>query len=74
MDAVLRLQEEGLFNKKLVTIVCRMLKVHVQVHIEGKCSYTEENLLAILKHLLIIAPVTINGEELYFLPSILPTI
>ena len=70
MEAVLRLREEGLFDKKLVAIVCHSYRVHV----EGKCSYTVEDFLSILKCLLIVAQVTIDGEKLYFLPSILPTI
>ena len=43
-----------------------------RVNVDGKCKYTLDDFLAILKHLLIIAPVTIDGEELFFIPSILP--
>ena len=70
MEAVLLLRKKGLLNKSLVTIVCRTFRVHIK----GKCKYTEEDFLAILMHLLIIASVTIDGEELYFLPSVLPSI
>ena len=44
-----------------------------RVNEEGKCSYSVDDFLAILQHLLIIAPVCIDGEELFFIPSILPT-
>ena len=44
-----------------------------RVNVKDKCSYTVEDFLAILKHLLIVAPVTIDGKKLFFLPSILPT-
>ena len=66
---VLRLRDQGLFNKKLVDIVCSKYRVNE----EGKCSYSVDDFLAILQHLLIIAPVCIDGEELFFIPSILPT-
>ena len=66
---VLRLREQGLFNKKLVDIVCSKYRVNE----EGKCSYSVDDFLSILQHLLIIAPVCIDGEELFFIPSILPT-
>ena len=70
MAAVRRLRNEGFFNKFLVALMCHEFRVGI----EGKCSYTEDDFIAILKHLLIVAPVTINGEEHYFLPSILPTV
>ena len=63
------LREQGLFNKKLVDIVCSKYRVNE----EGKCSYSVDDFLSILQHLLIIAPVCIDGEELFFIPSILPT-
>ena len=66
---VLRLREQGLFNKKLVDIVCSKYRVKE----EGKCSYSVDDFLSILQHLLITAPVCIDGEELFFIPSILPT-
>ena len=66
---VLRLRDQGLFDKKLVDIVCSKYRVNE----EGKCSYSVDDFLAILQHLLIIAPVCIDGEELFFIPSILPT-
>ena len=69
MALVLRLRDQGLFNKKLVHIVC----LEYRVNEEGKCSYSVDDFLAILQHLLIIAPVCIDREELYFIPSILPT-
>ena len=40
---------------------------------EGKCSYSVNDFLSILQHLLIIAPVCIDSEDLFFIPSILPT-
>ena len=63
------LRDRGLFNKKLVDIVCSKYRVNE----EGKCSYSVDDFLSILQHLLIIAPVRIDGEELFFIPSILPT-
>ena len=69
MPLVRRLREQGLFNKKLVDIVCSKYRVND----EGKCSYSVDDFLSILQLLLIIAPVCINGEELFFIPSILPT-
>ena len=69
MALVRRLRDQGLFNKKLVDIVCSKY----QVNEEGKCSYSMDDFLSILQHLLIIAPVCIDGEELFFIPSILPT-
>ena len=69
MAFVRRLREQGLFNKKLVDIVCSKYRVNE----EGKCSYSVDEFLSILQHLLIIAPVCIDGEELFFIPSILPT-
>ena len=69
MKLVRRLRDQGLFNKKLVDIVCSTYRVNE----EGKCSYSVDDFLAILEHLLIIAPVCIDGEELFFIPSILPT-
>ena len=69
MALVRRLRDQGLFNKKLVDIVCSKYRVNE----EGKCSYSVDDFLAILQHLLIIAPVCIDGEELFFIPSILPT-
>ena len=69
MALVRRLRDQGLFNKKLVDIVCSKYRVND----EGKCSYSVDDFLAILQHLLIIAPVCINGEELFIIPSILPT-
>ena len=69
MVLVRRLREQGLFNKKLVDIVCSKYRVNE----EGKCSYSVDDFLSILQHLLIIAPVCIDGEELFFIPSILPT-
>ena len=69
MALVRRLRYQGLFNKKLVDIVCSKYRVNE----EGECSYSVDDFLAILKHLLIIAHVCIHGEELFFIPSILPT-
>ena len=69
MAKVRRLRDQGLFNKKLVDIMCSNYRVNE----EGKCSYTLDDFLSILKHLLIIAPVCIDGEDLFFIPSILPT-
>ena len=69
MALVRKLRDQGLFNKKLVDIVCSKYRVNV----EGKCSYSVDNFLSILQHLLIIAPVCIDGEDLFFIPSILPT-
>ena len=65
---VLRLREQGLFNKKLVDIVCSKYRVNE----EGKCSYSVDDFLSILQHLLIIAPVCIDGKDLFFIPTILP--
>ena len=69
MALVRRLRDQGLFNKKLVDIVCSKYRVNE----EGKCSYSVDDFLSILQHLLIIATVCIDGEELFFIPSILPT-
>ena len=68
-DGIDKLREQGLFNKKLVDIVCSKYRVNE----EGKCSYSVDDFLPILQHLLIIAPVCIDGEELFIIPSILPT-
>ena len=67
MALVRRLRDQGLFNKILIDIVCSTYRE------EGKCSYSADDFLAILKNLLIIARVRINEEELFFMPSILPT-
>ena len=69
MELVRRLRDQGLFNKKLVDIVCSNYRVNK----EGKCSYSVNDFLSILQHLLIIAPVCIDAEDLFFIPSILPT-
>ena len=69
MALVRKLRDQGLFNKKLIDIVCSKYRVND----EGKCSYSVDDFLAILEHLLIIAPVCIDGEELFIIPSILPT-
>ena len=69
MALVRRLRDQGLFNKKLVDIVCSKYRVNE----EGKCSYSVDDFLSILQLLLIIAPVCIDGDELFFIPSILPT-
>ena len=69
MGLVRRLRDQGLFNKKLVDIVCSKYRVNE----DGKCSYSVDDFLSILQHLLIIAPVCIDGEDLFFIPSILPT-
>ena len=68
-DDIDKLREQGLFNKKLVDIVCSKYRVNE----EGKCSYSVDDFLSILQHLLILAPVCIDGEELFFIPSILST-
>ena len=65
---VLTLREKGLFNKKLVDILCSKYRVNE----EGKFSYSVDDFLSILQHLLIIAPVCIDGKDLFFIPSILP--
>ena len=69
MALVRRLRDQGLFNKKLVDIVCSKYRVNE----EGKCSYSVDDLLSILQYLLIIAPVCIDAEDLFFIPSILST-
>ena len=69
MALVRRLREQGLFNKKLVDIVCSKYRVNVK----RKCSYSVDDFLSILQHLLIIAPVCIGEENLFLIPSILPT-
>ena len=69
MALVRRLRDQGLFNKKLVDIVCSKYRVNE----EGKCSYSVDDFLSILQHLLIISPVCIDAEDLFFIPSILPT-
>ena len=69
MKLVRRLRDQGLFNKMLIDVICSKYRVNE----EGKCSYSVDDFLAILEHLLIIAPVCIDGEELFFIPSILPT-
>ena len=69
MALVRRLRDQGLFNKKLVDIVCSRYRVNE----DGKCSYSVDDFLSILQYLLIIAPVCIDGEDLFFIPSILPT-
>ena len=69
MALVRRLREQGLFNKKLVDIMCSKYRVNVK----RKCSYSVDDFLSILQHLLIIAPVCIGEEKLFFIPSILPT-
>lgn len=63
-----RLRQEGLFNKQLVALACQRFRVYIG----EECIYTVEDFLAIMKHLLIVAPVTLNGEELFFLPCVLP--
>lgn len=68
MAFVRKLREKGLFNRTLVELVCDKYRVNVK----GKCTYTLDDFLTILKHLLIIASVVIEGEEYFFLPSILP--
>ena len=69
MAMVQRLRKQGLFNKKLVDIVCSKYRVNE----EGVCAYSVDDFLAILQKSLIIAPVCIDGEELFFILSILPT-
>ena len=68
-DDIDKLREQGLFNRKLVDILCSKYRVNE----EGKCSYSVDDFLSILQHLLIIAPVCIGEEKLFLIPSILPT-
>ena len=69
MASVRRLREQGLFCKELVDVLCSKYRVNVA----GKCVYTVEDFLAILKHLLIVAPASIDDEAAFFIPSILPS-
>ena len=69
MALVRRLREQGLFNKKLVEVLCSQYRVDK----EGKCIYSVDDFLTILQNLLIVAPVCIDEEQLFFIPSILPT-
>ena len=64
---VRKLREQGLFSRKLVDVLCSDHRVNEA----GKCVYTVDDFLAILKHLLIVASVSIDEEELFFIPSIL---
>ena len=67
MALVRRLRSQGLFSRKLVDLLCSDYRVNVA----GNCVYTVDDFLAILKHLLIVASVNIDDEELFFIPSIL---
>ena len=69
MALVRKLRDQGLFSKNLVDMVCSKYRVNE----EGMCSYSVDDFLAILQHLLIIAPVCIKEEDVFFIPSILPT-
>ena len=69
IQAVKKLRDEGLFNKELVAMVCSKFRVS-----KKKCSYTVENFLTILEHLLIVAQVVIKEQEFFFLPAILPLV
>ena len=69
MASIRRLREQGLFSRELIAVLCSKYRVNVA----GKCVYTVDDFLTILKHLLIVAPVSIDDEELFFLPSILPS-
>ena len=68
MASVRRLRKQGLFSTKLVDVLCSEYRVNVA----GKCVYTVDDFLAILKHLLIVAPVSID-DDVFFMPSILPS-
>ena len=68
MALVRRLRDQGLFNRNLANLLCQKYRVNSR-----KCRYTIDDFLAILKHLLIVASVTIDGEELLFIPTILPS-
>ena len=69
MILVRKLRSQGLFNRKLADIACSEYRVND----EENCHYSVDDFLAILEYLLIIAPVTIDGEKMFFIPSILPT-
>ena len=69
MASVRRLRNRGLFNRELVDVLCSEYRVNVA----GKCVYTVDDFLTILKHLLIVAPVRIDDEDVFFIPSILPS-
>ena len=69
MVSVRRLREQGLFRRELVDVLCSEYRVNVA----GKCVYTVDDFLAILKHLLIVSSVHIDDEELFFIPTILPS-
>ena len=69
MVSVRRLREQGLFSRELVDVLCSEYRVNVA----GKCVYTVDDFLAILKHLLIVSLVHIDDEELFFIPTILPS-
>ena len=69
MASVRTLRNRGLFNRELVDALCSEYRVNVA----GKCVYTVDDFLAILKHLLIVAPVRIDDEDVFFIPSILPS-
>lgn len=60
----LRLQKTGIFSK-------RMLQAFPDGYILD--VFSVEELLILLKHLLIVAPVVVNNEVAYFLPSALST-
>ena len=63
-----RLRQEGLFDRQLVSLACQKHRVYIG----EECIYTEDDFLAIMKHLLIVAQVTISGKELFFMPCVLP--
>lgn len=63
----LMLRQEGLFERQLVTLACQKYRVYIG----EECVYTEDDFLAILKHLLIVAQVNISGKELFFMPCVL---
>ena len=69
MASVRRLRKQGLFSRELVDVLCSEYRVNVA----GKCVYTIDNFLEILKHLLVVAPVRIDNEDIFFIPSILPS-
>ena len=69
MASVRRLRNRGLFSRELVDVLCSEYRVNVA----GKCVYTVDDFLTILKHLLIVAPVRIDDEAVFFIPSILPS-
>ena len=65
------LKKNGLFNKDLIDCLHTLLEFGWELKVDFTASFTVEDFLNLLEHLLVIAQVP--GQNKYFIPCVLPT-